>query len=92
MSALQDSTRPDARAQPEPGRVTSVLADDPDEVGSAVTDLNAVVGDVQSFVAENRETLGTTTDKLAAIDQVLIESLDDIKQILHVAPTRSRTS
>ena len=31
--------------------------------------LNAVVGDVQSFIAENRETLGATADKLASVSQ-----------------------
>ena len=44
--------------------VTGLLSDDPDEVGQAVKDINDVVGDVQSFVADNRETLGTTSDKL----------------------------
>src|SRR3546814_7617025 len=57
---------------------------------SAVRDLNAVVPQVQSFVAENREALGTTSDKLAGVTQALTDSLDDVKQFLHVAPnTRS---
>ena len=66
--------------------VTGVLADNPGEVAAAVRDLNAVVGDVQSFVADNRESLGTTSDKLAGITQALNDSLDDVKQFLHVAP------
>ena len=45
-----------------------------------------VVGDVASFVAENREALGTTSDKLASVTTALVESLDDIKQALHIAP------
>ena len=72
--------------------VTGLLANDPDEVGDAVRDLNDVVGDVQSFVADNREALGTTSDKLASVTQALTDSLDDVKQFLHVAPTASRTS
>ena len=48
--------------------------------------LNAVVGDVRSFVADNRETLGTTSDKLASVSRRLTASLDDIKQTLHLAP------
>ncbi|MFY1621530.1 mammalian cell entry protein, partial [Micromonospora sp. WMMD736] len=36
---------------------------------------------------DNRETLGTTSDKLAGVTQALTDSLDDIKQLLHVAPT-----
>ena len=41
---------------------------------------------MQSFVADNREALGTTSDKLAGVTQALNDSLDDIKQVLHVAP------
>ena len=66
--------------------VTGLLADSPDEVANAVRDLNAVVPDVQSFVADNRESLGTTSDKLAGVTQALTDSLDDVKQFLHVAP------
>lgn len=66
--------------------VSSLLADDPNKVGRAVEDLNAVVGDVQSFVADNREALGTTSDKLASISTAIVESLDDIKQLLHIGP------
>jgi phospholipid/cholesterol/gamma-HCH transport system substrate-binding protein len=67
--------------------VTSLLADDPNKVGQTVGDLNAVVGDLQQFSAENREALGTTTDKLGSITTALVASLDDIKQALHLAPT-----
>jgi len=48
--------------------------------------LNTVVGDTTSFIAENREALGTTTDKLSSISNAIVGSLDDIKQTLHVAP------
>lgn len=67
--------------------VSSLLADDPNKVGRAVTDLNAVVADVQSFVADNREALGTTSEKLASVTTALVGSLDDIKQLLHISPT-----
>src|ERR1700758_3618586 len=67
--------------------VSSVLADDPDKVGQAAEDLNAVVADVQSFTAENREALGTASDKLTSISKAVVESLDDIKQTLHIGPT-----
>jgi phospholipid/cholesterol/gamma-HCH transport system substrate-binding protein len=41
---------------------------------------------VQSFVAENRESLGTTSDKLASVSTAVNDSLDDVKQTLHIAP------
>ncbi len=67
--------------------VTGVLASDPGKIGDAFTDMNAVIGDVKTFVDENGETIGTTADKLASISTALNESLDDIKQTLHVAPS-----
>lgn len=67
--------------------VTSLLANDPNKIGRAVEDLNAALADVRSFAAENRQALGTTSDKLASITTVLVDSLDDIKQTLHIAPT-----
>ena len=38
------------------------------------------MNEVQSFVADNREALGTTSDKLAAVTTALTDSLDDVKQ------------
>jgi phospholipid/cholesterol/gamma-HCH transport system substrate-binding protein len=67
--------------------VTALLAADPNAVGNAIKDLNVAVGDVQGFVAENHDPLGTTSDKLASVSKAVVDSLDDIKQTLHVAPT-----
>jgi phospholipid/cholesterol/gamma-HCH transport system substrate-binding protein len=86
VSALQDSTTLMRQLNQNLASVTGVLADDPDEIAHAVRDFNAVVGEVQSFVADNRESLGTTSDKLAGVTQALTDSLDDVKQFLHVAP------
>ncbi len=86
VSALQDSTDLMRQLNQNLASVTGLLADSPDEVGNAVRDLNAAVGDVQTFVAENREALGTTSDKLAGVTQALTDSLADVKQFLHVAP------
>ena len=86
VSALQDSTTLMRQLNQNLASVTGLLADNPNEVADAVRDLNDVVGDVQSFVADNREALGTTSDKLAGVTQALTDSLDDVKQFLHVAP------
>jgi phospholipid/cholesterol/gamma-HCH transport system substrate-binding protein len=67
--------------------VTGLLSNDPYEVTKVVSEINAVVGDVTRFVADNREALGTSSDKLASVTTALNESLDDLKQTLHVAPT-----
>jgi phospholipid/cholesterol/gamma-HCH transport system substrate-binding protein len=86
VSALQDSTTLMRALNQNLASVTGLLADNPNEVAEAVRDFNAVVGEVQTFVADNRETLGTTSDKLAGVTQALHDSLDDVKQFLHVAP------
>jgi phospholipid/cholesterol/gamma-HCH transport system substrate-binding protein len=87
VTALHDSADLLEQLNRNLASVTSLLADDPNKVGQTVGDLNAVVGDLQQFSAENREALGTTTDKLGSITTALVASLDDIKQALHLAPT-----
>jgi phospholipid/cholesterol/gamma-HCH transport system substrate-binding protein len=87
VSALQSSADLMRQLNQNLAAVTGLLSDGPDEVGNAVKDINDVAGDVRSFVADNRESLGTTSDKLASVTQALVDSEDDIKQTLHVAPT-----
>ncbi|HXO50601.1 MAG TPA: MCE family protein [Mycobacterium sp.] len=87
VSALRDSSGLLRQLNTNLASVTALLANDPDEVGHAISDLNAVVADTTSFIADNREALGTTTDKLSSISKAVGDSLDDIKQTLHVAPT-----
>jgi phospholipid/cholesterol/gamma-HCH transport system substrate-binding protein len=86
VSALHDSSDVMRQLNQNFAAVTGLLADDPAEVGQAVKDINDVVEDVAKFVADNRESLGTTTGKLASISTALTESLGDIKQALHVFP------
>lgn len=69
---------------------TRLVANDPDEVGNAIRDLSDVAGDATQFVAENREALGVTSDKLTSVSNAVVESLDDIKQALHVFPTTAQ--
>jgi phospholipid/cholesterol/gamma-HCH transport system substrate-binding protein len=86
VSALHDSADLLEQLNRNLASVTGLLADDPNKVGQMVGDLHGVVGDLQSFAADNREPLGTTSDKLASITTTLVGSLDDVKQALHVAP------
>jgi phospholipid/cholesterol/gamma-HCH transport system substrate-binding protein len=87
VSALQTSNALMSDLNNNLAAVTALLANDPGEVADAVTHLNTAVGDVQSFVVDHRQSLGTTVDKLASISTALTDSLDDIKQTLHIAPT-----
>jgi phospholipid/cholesterol/gamma-HCH transport system substrate-binding protein len=87
VSALHDSSGLLRELNANLASVTALLTDDPGAVGHALSDLNAVVGDTTSFIADNREALSTTTDKLSSISKAVGDSLGDIKQTLHVAPT-----
>lgn len=86
VSALQSSTDLMRQLNENLAAVTGLMSNSPNEIGNAISDVNAAVGDVQSFVADNRESLGTTSDKLASVTTALYQSLDDIKQTLHIAP------
>ncbi|MGB5795274.1 MAG: virulence factor Mce family protein [Mycolicibacter algericus] len=86
VTALRDSETLMRQLNRNLASATATLANDPQEVANAVTDLNAAVRDVNGFIAENRDTMGTTSEKLASVSQTLIESLDDVKQLLHIAP------
>ncbi|QLL09837.1 MCE family protein [Mycobacterium vicinigordonae] len=84
VSALHDSSDLLRHLNQNLAQVTGLLANDPNEVGNALRDLNEVADDVTNFVAENREALGTTSDRLASVSNAVVESLDDIKQTLHI--------
>ncbi len=86
VSALQDSGDLMRQLNANLASATGLLTNDPDEVGDMVTALAGVVGEVRTFVADNRESLGTTADRLASVSAAVTASLDDIKQTLHVAP------
>ena len=87
VSALRGSSDVLGQLNLNLAAVSGLLADDPNKVGQAVEDLNSVVGDVRSFVTENREPIGLASDKLASITTAVTDSLDDLKQTLHLAPT-----
>jgi phospholipid/cholesterol/gamma-HCH transport system substrate-binding protein len=86
VSALHDSAGLMRNLNTNLAGVTALLANNPDEVGRAITDFNSAVGDVERFVADNREAIGTTSDKLTSVTKALVDSLDDVKQALHVIP------
>ncbi|CDO86151.1 mammalian cell entry protein [Mycobacterium triplex] len=86
VSALRDSTDVIRQLNANLAAATALLSNGPNEIGNAVRDVNDVAADVQSFVAANRETLGTTSNKVASVSTALIQSLDDLKQTLHIAP------
>lgn len=87
VSALQSSADLLRQLNGNLATVTEQLANDPNEIGGAIASLDVALTDVKTFVADNREALGTTSDKLSSVTQAVVDSLDDVKQTLHVAPT-----
>jgi phospholipid/cholesterol/gamma-HCH transport system substrate-binding protein len=87
VSALHDSTDIMKNLNRNLAGVTGLLANNPDEVGGAIRDLNDVAGDLKTFIADNRDTISMTSEKLASVSTAVVQSLDDLKQTLHIAPT-----
>jgi phospholipid/cholesterol/gamma-HCH transport system substrate-binding protein len=86
VSALHDSSDLMRQLNENLAAATRLVANDPDEIGQVVQDLNTASMKVTAFVADNRDALGIATDKLAGISQALADSREDIQQTLHVAP------
>jgi phospholipid/cholesterol/gamma-HCH transport system substrate-binding protein len=87
VTGLEDSTVLIRELNENLASVSGLLADDPAEVGNAIRDLHDVVADVTAFVNENRDALGTTSDKLSSVSTALNERVGDLKQLLHAGPT-----
>jgi phospholipid/cholesterol/gamma-HCH transport system substrate-binding protein len=87
VSALQSSASLLTELNGNLSAVTGLLANDPTAIGDAIKDLATATGDVNTFVAQNREPIGTTTDRLASITTAVNDSLEDLKQSLHIAPS-----
>lgn len=87
VSALYSSSDLLASFNQNLASVTTMLSNTPNEVANAVKGLDQALGDVRDFLAENRETMGVTFDRMGSITTALNDSRGDIKQILHIAPT-----
>lgn len=87
VSALYSSSDLLASFNQNLASVTTILTNSPNEVANAVKGLDGTLADVREFLAENREAVGTTFDRMSSITTALNDSRADIKQILHVVPT-----
>ena len=87
VSALSSSSDLLASFNTNLADITGVLSNSPNEIADATRGLDGAVSDLRTFVAENREGLGTTFDHLNAITTALNDSRGDVKQTLHIAPS-----
>lgn len=84
VHALRDSGALLRQLNQNLNAVSSALADN--EIGTYMKVLNDNLDPIINFLNEHRETLGVTSDRLAELTDVLVQSLDDVKQALHVGP------
>ncbi|KKC05514.1 MCE family protein [Mycobacterium nebraskense] len=87
VSALYSSSDLLASFNQNLASITTLLTNTPNEVANAVKGLDGALTDLRDFLAENREAMGVTFDRLSSVTTALNDSRMDIKQILHVAPT-----
>ncbi len=87
VSALYSSSDLLASFNQNLASVTTLLSNTPDEVAHAVQGLDQALADVRQFLADNREAMGVTVDRLSSITTALNDSRADIKQVLHTVPT-----
>jgi phospholipid/cholesterol/gamma-HCH transport system substrate-binding protein len=86
VSALHDSGGLLRHLNQNLAAVTELLANDHNEVADTFNADNEEAARITAFLNDNRETLGITSDKAAELSNAVIESLDDIKQALHIGP------
>jgi phospholipid/cholesterol/gamma-HCH transport system substrate-binding protein len=87
VSALYSSSDLLASFNQNLASVTTVLTNTPNEVANAVHGLDQALADLREFLADNREAIGVTFDRLSSVTTALNDSRGDIKQVLHIAPT-----
>jgi virulence factor Mce-like protein len=66
--------------------VSGYLADDRDELGTALTSLGAALTDVHGFIATNKDAISSNVDKLTGVTQALVDQRAAVAEILDVAP------
>ncbi len=86
VTALRDSGEQIVQFENRLATLSSVLDDSRSDLDAALKDLSVAVGDVQRFVARNRNQAAEQIQRLASVTQNLVDHSMDLKNILHVAP------
>jgi virulence factor Mce-like protein len=68
------------------GRVSTVLADEREELAAALRNLGIAVGEVGSFVRDNRDVLGKDIRGLNRVLKVLVRQRGALDEVLRIAP------
>ncbi|MGB8386290.1 MCE family protein [Mycobacterium sp.] len=86
VTALHDSGQQIVQFQNRLATLSSVLNDSRSNLDAALKDLSVAIGDVQRFVAHNRDQASEQIQRLANVTQNLADHSMDLQNILHVAP------
>ncbi len=66
--------------------MTGYLADDRDELGTALSSLGTALGRLQGFIGKNKDKISSNVDKLTGVTQALVDQRAAVAEILDVAP------
>ncbi|WP_304116853.1 MCE family protein [Mycolicibacterium bacteremicum] len=86
VTALRDSNTQIVQFQDRLADVTGVVDGSRADLDSAITELSAAVGKVQSFIAGSRDQTAEQVERLANVTQVLADNSMVVKNVLHAAP------
>ncbi|OMC31202.1 mammalian cell entry protein [Mycobacterium sp. GA-1841] len=86
VSALKDSNAQIVQFQDRFATLTSTLDNSRSELDAALTNLSAVVGEIQRFIAGTRDKTSEQLQRLTNVTQTLVDHRKDLEQVLHVAP------
>lgn len=86
VNALEDSSALLRQLNGNFSAATAAITSSPGAVGEALRSINDVVDETTSFIIDNKDAIGTTTDTLAALTSTVNESIDDVEQALHLFP------
>ncbi|NKZ10867.1 MCE family protein [Mycolicibacterium septicum DSM 44393] len=86
VSALKESNVQIVQFQNRFATLTSTLDNSRSELDAALTNLSAVTGEIQTFVAGTRDKTSEQLQRLTNVTQTLVDHRKDLEQVLHVAP------
>ncbi|GAB89617.1 Mce family protein [Gordonia rhizosphera NBRC 16068] len=87
VTAVRDSGTQIVQFENNLATLSSVLNGSRADLDSALRTLSVAMGDVQRFIATNRDGVSEQIRRLATVTQILVNQHDDVEQLLHVFPT-----
>lgn len=87
VAMLRDTNVQVVQFQDRLASLSSVLDGGRGDLDAALTNLASAIGDVQRFVAANRDKTAEQIERLTNVTQNLVDHQGDLEQVLHIAPS-----